>query len=66
MVGLIEEDPVGPAGSGPQLVNMRQEGLPKERAVLQRDSEQVDHHILIRSVQDFHDLLENRRRLFIA
>src|ERR1700680_1501895 len=46
VVGLVDKDPVRPAGASPQLLKLRQEGVEERWPALERDAEQVDDQAL--------------------
>ena len=46
MVGLVNDDPVWPAGGRPQFLELRQQGVEEGWPALERNAEQVDNHVL--------------------
>ncbi len=43
--GLVDQDPVWSPGARPQLAQARQAGLAEARSVLERQPQEVDHHV---------------------
>jgi hypothetical protein len=46
MGGLVDHDPVRPAGGRAEFLELRQKSLKERRAAPEVDAEQVDDHVL--------------------
>ena len=66
VVRLVDDDPVGPAGPGPQLLEARQQSVEEGGPVLDRDTDQVDDGILPGTGQEIEGSLDGGSLLRLA
>ena len=65
-MGLVDHDPVRPAGTGAQLEQRREQVVEERRTVGHRDAQQVDHDVLVGPVEQLDDFLHQRRAAGVA
>ena len=57
-MSLVHHHPVRPAGSSSQLVHAREELLEEFGALRKPESEEVDGHVFVRTLEDAHHLAD--------
>src|SRR5262245_24713735 len=63
---FVDDGPMRAAPRGAQFLQPRQQSGEEERAVVERDSEEVDDDVLRRLVEQFEDLVHVRRAHVVA
>jgi hypothetical protein len=66
MVGLVNNDPVRPAGGCPELLELRQKRVEERWPSLELDAEQIDDHVLRRLREHVKHFGDTRLALRIA
>ena len=66
MVGLVNNDPVRPAGGRPELLELRQKRVEERWPAFELDAEQVDDHVLPRLREHVKHFGDTRLALGIA
>ena len=61
VMGLVDDQPVRPAGPGAQVADAREQGHEERGAIAELEAEQVDDRVLAGLGQQLHALVDRRR-----